>query len=187
MKDIMISIRPHRVELISNGTITVEIRKTKPRLVVPFKCYIYCSGKVVGEFVCDKITRFESEFWDDNTFERIQEIYPSEDVSVDDAYIATTVAANDWDNYKENWLCKDSCVSWEELRIYVGRGIKTFYGWHISDLKFYDEPKGLWKFFKPCDGCDKIGTIRCTEESSPCRAKVLTQPPMSWCYVKGKN
>lgn len=39
---------------------------------------------------------------------------------------------------------------------------------------------------KDCDGCDKIGTKRCTEELTDCRAKVITRPPQSWCYVESE-
>jgi predicted transcriptional regulator len=73
VKSVLISIQPKWCELIANGEKTVEIRKTKPKLKTPFKVYIYCTkgetiylprdifgnnalnGKVIGEFVCDRI------------------------------------------------------------------------------------------------------------------------------------
>lgn len=72
MKEVLISIRPKWCELIASGEKTVEVRKTKPKLEPPFKVYIYCTigdgakgdrlvpsgiacGKVIGEFVCDRI------------------------------------------------------------------------------------------------------------------------------------
>lgn len=82
-KAVMLSIRPKWVEKIANGEKTIEVRKTKPKLDTPFKCYIYCTlqgcneffrvdlgrdvakwnrgkwadrkGKVIGEFTCDRI------------------------------------------------------------------------------------------------------------------------------------
>lgn len=81
-KAVLISIRPKWVEKIANGKKTIEVRKTKPKLDTPFKCYIYCTmdhpyisvscgeldklnyrtntvcrcnGKVIGEFTCDRI------------------------------------------------------------------------------------------------------------------------------------
>ncbi|MBQ8196199.1 MAG: ASCH domain-containing protein, partial [Oscillospiraceae bacterium] len=74
-KAVMISIRPEWCELIINGKKTIEVRKTKPKLATPFKCYIYESGgdqrvgnenfncylkgkgrkKIIGEFICDSI------------------------------------------------------------------------------------------------------------------------------------
>ena len=83
MKSIMISIKPKWCELIANGKKTIEIRKTRPKIDTPFKCYIYCTkgkidtspktiwwkanssgfrhimnGKVIGEFVCDEIMTY---------------------------------------------------------------------------------------------------------------------------------
>ena len=71
-KAVLISINPEWCDLILRGDKTAEVRKTKPKLETPFKVYIYCtkapkwmkiasdkweqrSGKVVGEFICDKI------------------------------------------------------------------------------------------------------------------------------------
>lgn len=73
MKAVMISIQPKWVEKIVNGEKTIEVRKSAPK-EVPFKCYIYETqgqyvkfthgahtkygygrGKVIGEFICDKV------------------------------------------------------------------------------------------------------------------------------------
>ena len=79
MKSILMSIQPKWCEKIINGEKTIEVRKTAPK-EVPFKAYIYCTGvknlnlteyvklyretggaidywhgKVVAEFVCDKV------------------------------------------------------------------------------------------------------------------------------------
>ena len=83
MKAVMLSIQPKWCELIASGKKAVEVRKTKPKLETPFKVYIYCtknskslikddisttisfiaknSGKVIGEFVCDKVVEFEND------------------------------------------------------------------------------------------------------------------------------
>ena len=77
MKSILLSIKPKYVELIARGEKTIEVRKTAPK-EVPFKCYIYETkgqyvkfthgahtkygygrGKVIGEFVCDKVEKLE--------------------------------------------------------------------------------------------------------------------------------
>ena len=80
MKSILMSIQPKWVEKIINGEKTIEVRKTAPK-EVPFKVYVYCTkekfrytkeeiyanvnydwadyyklkGKVVAEFICDKV------------------------------------------------------------------------------------------------------------------------------------
>lgn len=80
MKAVMASIHPKYCELIAAGYKSAEVRKNKPNLKPPFTCYIYQTkrtwiykllerldylgiaealgigrGKVVGEFVCDRI------------------------------------------------------------------------------------------------------------------------------------
>lgn len=56
-KAVLISIRPEWCEKIVTGQKTIEVRKTRPKMNPPFKCYIYkCgNGKVIGEFLCDEI------------------------------------------------------------------------------------------------------------------------------------
>lgn len=83
-KAVLISIQPKWCERIANGDKTDELRKNAPKLPVPFKCYIYQTkmmwaypilrvlgllelidnleigkGKVIGEFVCDKIEQID--------------------------------------------------------------------------------------------------------------------------------
>ena len=43
MKAVLISIKPKWCDLIRRGRKTVEVRKTCPKLEVPFKVYIYCT------------------------------------------------------------------------------------------------------------------------------------------------
>ena len=42
-KSVLLSIKPKYCELIASGKKTIEVRKTKPKLDTPFKCYIYCT------------------------------------------------------------------------------------------------------------------------------------------------
>lgn len=87
MKSVMISIRPRWCGLILAGEKTIEIRKTKPNIEVPFKCYIYmtkkfyrkgdgyfqgrCCGKVIGEFICDYTDEYQAEFTDLNIYDSL--------------------------------------------------------------------------------------------------------------------
>lgn len=87
MKSVLTSIRPEWVEKIVNGEKTIEVRKSAPK-ELPFKAYIYCTkdrknllpiehgkvlqkvnfgkntdayygfGKVIGEFICDKVDEY---------------------------------------------------------------------------------------------------------------------------------
>lgn len=73
-KAVLISIQPKWCELIASGKKTVEVRKNKPKLETPFKCYIYQTkcGNVIGEFVCDEIERFSIDpLYDNITLSRM--------------------------------------------------------------------------------------------------------------------
>lgn len=178
-KAVLISIRPKWVEKIANGEKTIEVRKTKPKLDTPFKCYIYCTlqgcneffrvdlgrdvakwnrgkwadrkGKVIGEFTCDRI--FSINVFDNGSI--------------------------------QNWLFEHmerSCLTYEELADYIGNG-KTGYGWHISDLVIYDTPHDLGEFERPheCNECDEKWASEC----NTCYEKnKIKRPPQSWCYVE---
>ena len=79
-KAVLISIRPEWCEKIANGEKTIEVRKTRPKMDTPFKCYIYkCgNGKVIGEFLCDQII-------EDRTYGHNEEFYRAACMSAYDA------------------------------------------------------------------------------------------------------
>ena len=189
MKSVLISIRPKWCELIASGKKTLEIRKTRPKLETPFKCYIYCTkpskkyqticgcmvlnsdelyrhprdgikygdsielmalngkysrdnflnGKVIGEFICDKIEEFTADYRTDT--EKIESI----------ADLA--------------------CVEMSEVMEY-GYFSDLLLAWHISDRKVCDKPKALSEFSKP-------QTTRFITQS-----KKIKRAPQSWCYVE---
>ena len=173
MKSVLISIRPQWVEKIASGEKTIEVRRTRPKLEVPFKAYIYETkgqyikfihgahtkygygcGKVIGEFVCDKVEKLE------------------EHIEQGGLYYILSYTFNEQAQL-DNW----------ELHDY-GKG-KTLYGWHISELKIYDKPKELSEFRKPCDRFLDCCTCRrlVRNEYMSCDNKI-TRPPQSWCYVE---
>ena len=163
-KAILISIRPKWCEMIANGKKTVEVRKTRPRLEPPFKCYVYCTqskrpyddfisfvteegavgfyggGKVIGEFICDGIVRIYYEQFDDAKDEN-------------DGFYQWWDSTSDWARN----LDTKSCLTSNDFHDYLGT--KGGCAWHISDLKIYDTQKKLSKFS-------------------------LKRPPQSWCYVE---
>jgi predicted transcriptional regulator len=189
MREVLISIQPKWVEKICCGEKTVEVRKTKPKLDTPFKVYIYetlgktkwcntckdpcerpypnCAchegwGKVIGEFVCDRIVQFENN-WYDPAFAETSDL---------------------------------SCVGFEELAIYIGK--KDFgYGWHITDLVVYDEPRELSEFRKDvkdrctfnedgvCLGRNQNHVILC--DHMDCCQREIKRPPQSWCYIEPRQ
>lgn len=165
-KAVLISIRPEYVEKILAGEKTIEVRKTRPKLETPFKCYIYCTnsgvamgmwgkhGKVVGEFTCNKVTNLfsNSRFW----------------LNEDDVL--------------------QTCLSAAEIRKYAN-GANGLYGWHISDLVVYNKPKELPQFRKCCgtQDCDKCQFWENTGEYAGCltsEERRLNRAPQSWRYVE---
>ena len=136
-KSVLLSIKPKYCELIASGKKTVEIRKNRPKIDVPFKCYIYCTlngtteipmeeyfagkwhkkkGKVIGEFICDLVTPI-------NHHDIITGCSERGEFELQDA---TGL------NIYELLYCLDyRSIIW---------------GWHISDLVIYDKPKELSEF-----------------------------------------
>lgn len=172
-KAVLISIQPKWCELIASGKKTVEVRKTRPKLETPFKCYIYCTkdknhsfctddgeqythignGKVIGEFVCDNII---------NIVYDVNEYYG---------------------------VCQNQTqIPYDELHKYLNTCMG--YGWHISDLVIYDKPSEFREFWKAdkCpyarkDGCGYLYQCFRAGQTKRCGDK-LTRPPQSWCYVE---
>ena len=80
-------------------------------------------------------------------------------------------------------ILKSICLTNDDLNAYGG--LKTLYGWHISDLKIYDKPKPIMQFYKPCPiewkncpGCEFYSTY------TGCCMNNVDRPPQSWCYVE---
>lgn len=178
-KAVLISIKPEWCELIANGKKTVEVRKTRPKIETPFKCYIYCTlpkrsgeiylagsrnpvqgnGKVIGEFICNRITSLKADS-------------------------ATQAAYN---------ASHNTCLTAEQIMQYANGG--KLYCWRISNLKIYDKPREISKFYTKCDeGCEycnlwKYIKVNKDEYDMECSSnfyghKPLKRAPQSWCYVE---
>lgn len=172
-KVVLISIRPEWVEKILSGEKTLEVRKDRPKLETPFKCYIYCTnsgvamgmwgkhGKVVGEFVCDKIT------WLNHVgFSGLPGI--------------RLVAMRDMCTIDGSFDFSESCLTTPQIEKYLGG--KDGYAWHISKLEIYDTPKKLSKFLRPLEIC--IGKVCDEYGCAYCENGHIKRPPQSWCYVE---
>lgn len=190
MKAVLISLQPKWCELIASGKKTVEVRKTKPKMKPPFKCYIYCTlsgsneffkdflggdvaawnrgkwgekkGNVIGEFICDDIRWFDVP-------------YPAFQKEMD------------------RGILEQSCLTYYQLHRYAYHDALA--AWHISGLVIYDEPKPLSKFRVPCreyqrddprcGNCDCYkGMGEYPPECACDGVKPIVRPPQSWCYVE---
>lgn len=236
-KAILLSIQPKWCGLIANGKKTIEVRKTRPKIETPFKCYIYqskskdqlmdvmkdgdenygviyhgkpvfiktsskysnpCEQKVIGEFICDSISEYEAEFCkEDNVYQDIRQIFRDDDFpDDDDRRDFEILTSNEADNPDDCELLHSCRMTFDDVKAYIGEGFcKTFWGWHISNLKIYKKPKALSEFGALCDedcpNCEfwKYDMVNqherdmdCTNSSYPLRP--LKRPPQSWCYVE---
>ena len=195
-KAVMLSIRPKWCEKIARGKKTIEVRKTRPKLETPFKCYIYCTNirpfLVWGEvFRGDWFTEFTrisgysraeaDKIWDvfnghiagEFTCDRIYEL---ETRSPGGSYYVKGE-----DQPTTNDVARKSCLTLKDMHEYLQA--KVGYGWHISELKIYDTPKDLGEFERPyeCDLC----TAKWASECNACHGNgKIKRPPQSWCYVE---
>lgn len=213
---VMMSIKPKYCELIASSKKTIEVRKTRPKIETPLKCYIYCTlpkerfsigqgnyacsdnlylcdnkvklgdgfedfhketislnGKVIGEFVCDKI----------------EEIHISTELMYEKEVTGFSERALN--------ILNQSCLSYDEIIKYSGFTLDNYnsrkeylYCWHISNFVIYDKPKELREFIKAGALCydDWLyglynGNTQSTYENYLTQFKVI-YPPQSWCYVE---
>lgn len=189
MKSVLISIQPYWVFLIIAQKMgwdipqnkSVEIRKTCPKEKTwNKKAIIYCTQdkksfyripKEYQELMRPLIGKVIGEFICDR-------IIP----------IAYTL-----DGFADVVDCETSCMAPKDFLNY-GKG-KLLYGWHISSLKIYDEPRHITHFCKEktehcgwweCDLCKYGYYDNNSLYGFGCKS-VIKYPPQSWCYVDETN
>ena len=204
MKSVMISINPKHCELILNGIKTVEVRKTKPKLEAPFKCYIYCTKGDALAYPCLNNNKFFILRANNGTIagRRMTENdikcsgYSFANGKVIAEFICNKInilfnTYGNPENYMKDTLpeiLKKSKLSYEEFSSYVGsRALNNhIYGWHISDLNIYEKPKELKEFKKYNRQCYYADLGLAIPECSECRNKecFVQIPSQNWCYVE---
>lgn len=163
----------------------IEVRKTAPK-EVPFKAYIYETkeskrrylddrfnsfldnkshytnmGKVIGEFVCDKVYLIKNQ--------------------------GSRFSVADEEQSVTNEIARQSCLDYDDMVSYLGN--KDGYGLHITDLKIYDKPKELSEFRKKGFMTEEEWLFN-LYPNTPCHYEAwakkfeIARPPQSWCYVE---
>lgn len=135
------------------------------------------NGKVIGEFICDKIYPIKGEYTDGGSAERRHKS------------IETFLSGE-----AHNELLFATCLEIEELFDYLGNG-KWGYGLHITALKIYGKPKELSEFISPSKAkkcvdycvngiCSNLGYEELCGAIRRCEYKKITRPPKNYIYVE---
>lgn len=198
-KSVLISINPQSCELIANGKKTIEIRRSRPKLDTPFKVYIYCTKakKKLIDVLKDGDNLYGETYHGKTAFIKVDEgsvcdMWGKRQKVIGefmcDAIISHCEMAN------ADIAEQQGRIKREELSEYSNG--KQLYGWHISDLEIYNNPKGLSEFWtkdttaiKNCEYREPSPIIRryCRKNAywcNGCRRKQITRPPQSWCFVE---
>ena len=157
-KAVLISVKPNWVEKIHRGEKIWELRKSVPKTADAhlYKVYDYetKANGGRGKVVSEWILRECFVYFDDIS-----------------------------NNQERNQVCKNACVSREQLSNYYNKGKhKVVYCWKIEELKIYEKPKELGEFDRPEIDLttDETGSAVCPMFAY----KKLTKAPQSWCYVR---
>ena len=131
---VLAAIRPPWIPNILNELKTAEIRRRKPSIPTPFRCFMYCTepnmsdtkriielhiegehkiqrlnGKVIGYFDCDRVDFYERA---KGSFQRLGDV---------------------------------GCISTRDLYDYCGTK-DGLYGWHITNVTIFGRPHELSEF-----------------------------------------
>ncbi len=153
---VLASLKPYYYYLIGEKIKTLEIRKSDLKNL-PQDVLFYMSkdeksfakipkefqekyrkhfGKVGIEFICDKSICLD--------------YYPQDYTGMPGKF--------------SEMICKESCLSYDEIMAYKKE--KLAYGWHISNLKVYDNPRELSEFRRECPNYKDLpayGYVNCNQ------------------------
>lgn len=174
MLDVLISVHQEWIAKMVSGEKTGELRHTWPkRCDTPFRVRLYCTrgrgpetllldgkggaeighyenilagwqignGYVVGEFICDGRTIVKG---------------------------STDGKTGAWLEHLEK-AANMTCLAPEQILAYIGEGHGSV--WHVRDVKIYEHPVEVQRFFLP------------TERDGEWRYRV-SKAPQSWCYIE---
>ena len=184
MKSVLITTRPQWVEKICHKIgedetgkaiyeKRIEVRKTAPK-EVPFKCYIYETkgqyvkfthgahtkygygrGKVIGEFICDKVDKYPYDYCDGVDID-------------DDTILETAIDREDINIYAKGKTLYGWHIS--DLKIYDKPK-------ELSEFKkhCYYKDRNSYCLMNECEYYSDWTGICCNW---------VERPPQSWCYVE---
>lgn len=192
MQAVLMSIGPKWCEKIGSRKKGWEIRKTRPKLQTPFKCYIYCTSRDPHLCLMQNASGLNLIY----AF-NYKTAIPFGGKVVNGKVIGEFVCDRIEEVYQchSGWVAENACLSRFEFFEYLGIPYeshlgydKKAYAWHISDLVIYDTPKELSEFYvwKKCNSCRKSGyeSTACGYDEDCKVPAIITRPPQSWYYVE---
>ena len=125
-KAVLLSINPKWCGKIAATEKTLEIRKSKPKMDVrSHNAFDLCGdGKVIGEFVCDRVYQYTTTNMD------------GADISENDVVSQSCLSLKELDAYEHSAEPKENCIY-----------LLGLYCWHITDVKIYERPLDLSKIW----------------------------------------
>lgn len=187
MKAVMLSLRPQWCEKIFNGSKSIEVRKSRPSIPTPFMVYVYQTkhkggnatvrevlnsvyggGKVIGEFVCNRITCCQA-YYGEGGEKHLTNLFRDE--------------------------VKRTCLTGHEMFDYIiGKDKKEGTGWlwHITEPKLFDKPRDITEFAlygKCADECSEYDFCARDDEDDRVRDNCfkrtfLKRPPQAYCIIE---
>lgn len=174
-KSVITSVSPRECELIASGRQTMLVRKTRPKIETPFTVYVYMTKHKwifkLLPFLKNRFAKVIGSF----VCDRVRLCIP---FGLKGHLLSQEV-------YRE------MCLTKEQLDKYGG--LKTLYGWHITEPKLFDKPRELGEFRKPCNHINDCCTCKEAEfqydgdelRGLICKREIsLTRPPQSWVYCE---
>ena len=183
MKAILMSIKPKWCEKIFNGEKTIEVRKIAPKLETPYKVYVYDTkkafditdiydlstdvvrkvadgrGKVVGEFVCDRVDDYTYDYCDG--------------VDIDDDSLLETCLEWDEINIYANGKKLHGLHITKPKRYDTPKALWEFTPWCEKSRNTDDN-------LEMCCNCKNAFS----DEDGVWLGCGVTRPPQSWMYVE---
>lgn len=158
MKSVLVSLKPYYYYLVGEGIKKIEVRKDMPKASDWNKEVLFYMSKDVKSFA-----KIPKEF---------QEKYRKHFGKVGMQFVCDRIVIFEKSELgikiNDFFALAESCLKVKEMREYIGEN-KIAYGWHISDLKIYDEPKELGNFFTPMGKRPSY---------------MIERPPQSYMYVE---
>lgn len=183
-KAVLISVHPKWCQKIISGEKTIEVRKTRPKLLPQLKCYIYCTEGRPDLNIPISQERLMRDYLETGSMKSLN--CPLGNGKVIGEFACDQIIDAWWD-YVPDAITREVAggnlealdgtgMTDEELFSYVGDSMRGHcYGWHISNLKIYDTPRELREFYAVPNE---------VEVALKVKPRPITRPPQSWRYVE---